>query len=114
MLYRERELGYRTLIKPEGLVFPVRACDGDHFPEYAKQIQWFDCAKYVRRAEVFKASQRYIEFQDRLIAWVPELAVAIRQAPEWRPEWLSDAWLETAMSFRPDVPPTSFTAPLLH
>jgi hypothetical protein len=114
MLYRERELGYRTVNKPEGLVFPVRAFDGDHFPEYARNIQWFDCRDYVRRAEVFKSSQRYLEFQDRMIAWVPQIAAAIRNAPQWRSDWLTDNWLNAAMSFHPEAPPVEFSAPLLH
>ena len=108
MLYREMELGYRTLAKPEGLLFPVRVFDGDHFPPYAQNIQYFDCKNYVRRAEVFKSSQRYIEFQDRMIDWVPELAAAIKLAPKWRDEWLTEPWLEKAMAYRPEAPPVAF------
>jgi hypothetical protein len=114
MLYRETELGYRTIANPQGLVFPVRACDGDHFPQYARDMHWFDCAYYVRKPEVFKNSQRYITFQDQIIAWVPELAAAIKAAPAWRDEWLTDEWLDRASVFRPDEPAIEFSAPLLH
>ena len=50
MLYREIELGYRTIANPGGLVFPVRAFDGEHFPQYAKDMQWLDLKYYVRKA----------------------------------------------------------------
>ena len=114
VLYREFELGYRTLAKPEGLLFPVRVFDGDHFPDFAKDMQYFDCRDYARRPEVFKASQRYLEFQDRMIDWVSQLGAAIRAAPEWNPDWITEAWLEKAMAYRPEEPPVEFSAPLLH
>ena len=114
MLYRETELGYRTNANPGGLVFPVRAHDGEHYPQYAKDMQWLDLKYYVRKAEVFKNSQRYIDFQDQMIERVPDLAVAIKGAPAWRDEWLTEAWVDKAAVYRPDQPAIEFSAPLLH
>jgi len=42
MLYRERQLGYRTINNPSGLILPINVFDGEHFPDFAQEIQWLD------------------------------------------------------------------------
>ena len=91
----------------------MRAFDGEHFPDYAHDMQWLNCTDFVRRADVFKASQRYLDFQDEMIKWVPKLGAAIRSVPAWRDEWLTEAWLNKAMAYRPEVPNTTFPPPFL-
>lgn len=94
MLNREEKLGYRTVGKPNGLIVPVCIFDGQHFPEFAKKIQYRDCRDYARVGEGFKRTTRYIEFQDSLIEWVPDIVESINGAPEWAEEWLTDEWLD--------------------
>ncbi|MBI1929730.1 toll/interleukin-1 receptor domain-containing protein [Candidatus Poribacteria bacterium] len=90
MLHRERQLGYRTPENPSGLIIPVTVSNGEHFPNYAKQIQYFDCRRFARVGEGFKKTERYVEFQDEMDRWVPEVAKVINQTPPWRQEWLEE------------------------
>ena len=67
---------------------PVNACDGQGFPEYAREIPCFDCRDYVRAGQGFRQTERYVQFQDSMRDWVKEVARAIKQAPPWSEEWI--------------------------
>lgn len=90
MLRREHLLGYRTPGKPGGLVLPIRLFDGEYFPEFTKHILQFDCTRFARVGNGFLDSPRYLEFQDKLITWVSDVAQTIKSAPNWQPSWLDD------------------------
>ena len=92
MLYRESQLGYRTVKKPRGLVMPVNVFDGQFFPDKVKNIQWLDCKKYWIVGESFKKTERYVEFQDLLRERAGDLAQVIQAAPTWQAAWLNDEW----------------------
>jgi hypothetical protein len=89
MLYREKQLGYRTLQNPLGLIIPFKVHDGEYFPEFVNDIQCFDCTNFARVGEGFEKTPRYIEFQDQMIEWVEDVAEVIRQAPLWQEEWFN-------------------------
>ncbi len=90
MLHRERTLNFRSLENPDGLIVPVTIQDGDIFPEYAKKIQSAPWHRFARDGNGFKETRRYVEFQDEMLDWVEDVARAIKSAPPWNPEWLSD------------------------
>lgn len=113
MFYREKQLGYRTPVNPSGLVLPVNIHDGQNFPDYAKDIKFLDCRKYWRSAEAFKKTERYIEFQDKLIDWTEKVALAINNSPQWNEAWLSDEWLVKPMQHFEQPHQTNFPAPNL-
>lgn len=117
MLHREKQLGYRTLENPSGLVLPVTVFDGENFPEFAKAIQRSDYTRFARVGEGFARTERYVEFQDITINWVQEVAEAIRKAPPFREEWLKPEWLDGAINSWPDEtikqPNSMFKQPIL-
>jgi hypothetical protein len=94
MLRRESLVGLRTVQRPGGLVVPVCVNDGDSFPVPAKKVQSLDCRRYWRHGEAFTKTERYIEFQDRIEDWAPDVASAIKSAPAWDPAWLHSEWME--------------------
>jgi hypothetical protein len=98
MLHRENQLGYRTLQKPSGLILPVNAFDGESFPQFAKDIQYFDCRNFMRIGVGFTQIPRYVEFQDRMLEWVDEVALAVQNAPTWRAVWLTKSWVDDVIN----------------
>lgn len=116
MLHREQISGYRTANNPEGLIVPVTVHDGDRFPNYAKAIQYADWIKYARVGDGFKKTERYVEFQDNILDWAEDVARAVNGAPAWDAQWLTEAWLDTAVPSWKTLSPTTttaFDAPLL-
>lgn len=96
--HREHKLGYRTLENPQGLIHPIQLYDGDHYPNFASKIQYRSFKRFNRVGEGFLNSPRYSELQDELEEWVEQVAPSIRNAPEWRDEWLSKEWLDDAIA----------------
>jgi hypothetical protein len=105
MLFREAQLGFRTVQVPNGLVVPVNVFDGSFFPKRARDIQWLDCRKYWIIGEGFAKTERYVEFQDALREWSADVARAVHSAPEWDDGWLTAPWMEVADSDL--MPPSS-------
>lgn len=97
MLHRERRLGYRTAGKPGGLIIPVSVHDGERFPEYARSIQFLDWTRYARVGEGFKRTEDYADFQGRVSRFAADVARAVKDAPPWDAQWLSDDWLKEAV-----------------
>ncbi|CAN2043955.1 TIR domain-containing protein [Candidatus Magnetomoraceae bacterium gMMP-1] len=73
------------------LILPIIVHDGEMFPEYAKEIQSFDCRNFARVGRGFKDSKRYLSFQDKMINWTYNVAQAIKNAPPFDKNWLNDA-----------------------
>lgn len=90
LVEREQQLKYRTVQKPGGLIHPVNVGDGDHFPDYAKAIQYFDCRDYVILGEGFTKTERYVDFQLKVREWTAQVAKAISKAPAWKKRWRDD------------------------
>lgn len=121
MLNRWQRINHELKDKTKGLVVPVSVHDGDSFPSYAKKVQYKDWKLFARLGDGFKKTERWIEFQDQISAWTEDVARAINNAPPWSEEWLSDEWLDAAVSKwinesndKSDVmPDNSFGAPSL-
>jgi hypothetical protein len=92
MLYRESQLGYRTINQPKGLVAPINVFDGENFPDKARQIEWLDCHKYWIVGDGFKSTAKYTEFQEVLKNWSVQVAAAIKGAPAWQEAWMKPEW----------------------
>lgn len=98
MLARERHCGYRTLEKPGGLIISVAIHDGDRFPDVAKRIQHPDWHLYARVGDGFRKTERFVEFQDKLTNWAPDVASAIAACPKWHATFLDEQWIQAAIS----------------
>lgn len=87
MLARERELGMRTDENPEGLIFPVRFNDGEHFPEDIRAIQDLDLRRLNIPGEAFRRTERYVDLIDKIQEFTQLLAGKLDAAPPWRDGW---------------------------
>jgi TIR domain-containing protein len=93
--YRQRQCGYMTTENPNGLIVPIKIFDGEHFPEYVNdELQIDDFNRFLRIGIELAATPLYIEFQDRLIAWVDSVAHAYNHAPPWNNNWVHPDWIE--------------------
>jgi hypothetical protein len=95
MNFRQKQLGYLTLEKPNGLIIPINLFDGEHFPRYARDLQTLDCRGFNRVGDGIKSTKLYIDLQGILQKWVYDVAAAVNNAPEWDAAWKSKKWLET-------------------
>jgi TIR domain len=94
MLYRETQRGFRTLNNPAGLVIPINVFDEQFFPDKARKIEWLDLRDYWIVGEGFAKTEKYVQFQDRLRDWSPQVASTVQRAPSWEESWLTEAWLD--------------------
>ena len=92
MLHRSQALGYPSVSNVAGLAIPINAWDGECFPDCIRDIQQLDCRKYVRRAEYFKSTEIYMNFEEDVRQWIPHLAKTIRKAPPWNVDWTAEEW----------------------
>jgi len=92
--YRQIKQGFMSKENPSGLIVPVRINDGDFFPDCVKKIQTLDCRNHFRIGEGFKTTARYIELQDKLIAWANEVAQAIINSKEISVKLANLDWIE--------------------
>ena len=94
MDFRQKECGFRTLQNPNGLVIPINIFDGEHFPEYATEIQYEDFRDF--NWDNIKNTELYLPFQRKLAGWVKNVANAIQLAPIWNQNWILDEskWIE--------------------
>ena len=105
MFQRERDNDFRTVQKPNGLVIPLNVSDGYYFPNYTKDIQYFDCRNYIYSGSGFKDSKRYIEFQQKIRDWVEDVALSIKLAPNWNRNWLTETEIQIPVISPPTVEP---------
>jgi TIR domain-containing protein len=94
MVERERQTGYRTPVRPDGLIVPINVFDGIHFPPLARDIQSFDLKKYWIAGPAFRASLLYVDFQIALRTFAAQLAAAIDNAPPWDASFMDAAHLD--------------------
>jgi hypothetical protein len=86
MRMREEYGGFRTAERPYGLIIPALIHDGNDLPASIRDItpaHLQECAN-VRLA---KDSAMEEELSNRIRNWVPDIAQAIRRAPEYTPQW---------------------------
>jgi hypothetical protein len=88
--FRKRE-SLLGLFQPEttqGLVYPVRYADGDHFHSDAKVTQ---CRKDFSRLnypdEIFRESAKYLEFDDLVVDIAKELVLRLGSIPPWQADF---------------------------
>jgi hypothetical protein len=70
-----------------GLIAPILAHDGEHFPPEAKPVQWTDLASYYYTMPAFWDSQRALELEDRLKELARSVAKIVKNAPPFEPDW---------------------------
>lgn len=70
------------------LVVPARYHDGDSFPPAAKEVQAMDFSDYTSTAPGFWKTPLAVEFEhDRIKDFARDLALRIRQAPPFQPDF---------------------------
>jgi hypothetical protein len=82
---RETLLGLFTGAAAQGLVYPVRYADGDHFHSDAQLTSCrkdFSCLNYPD--DVFRLSTKYLEFDDLVRGMAAELVTRLAATPVWR------------------------------
>ncbi len=94
MLHRERQLGYGTSRKPDGLVIGVKVYDGIHFPDFAKDSQRADFEPYFFDGPAFNLCPLHIDFQRAIRPFAEDVARIVRGVPPWLPEWASGPWVD--------------------
>ncbi len=94
MLDREHQLKEQATENLPNLILAVIISDGDNFPEFTTKIRKFDCREFVVVGPVFDSLPIYYEFQKRMRVWAKEMALVIKQAPEWRQTWCRDPILD--------------------
>lgn len=88
--FRQREalLGLFTDENPQGLVYPVRYADGDHFHAEAKVTQCrrdFSTLSYPE--ESFRDTKKYLEFDDLIREMARDLERLLGSVPSWRDDF---------------------------
>ena len=111
MFHREKQLEYRTQKNPTGLVLPIIVYDGVHFPPYTREIQHLDCRNFFRASPAFKNTERYVDFEDLIIDWVPDVAEYINNAPHWSENYVK--WLDDPVDFFNQTSDSIFMPPTL-
>lgn len=90
MSAREQQEGYRTIDNPSGLIQPVNVCDGKSFPDFAKNIQYFDCRDFAILGQGFEKTELYVTFQNEIRQWCENVAESVNNSPQWKDVWLND------------------------
>ena len=99
--YRQKQLGYLTNIKPEGLIVPIRLFDGEHFPDYVTGIQMLQATEYNIIGDGMKKTELYVRLQYILQKWIYDVCTAIIKSPVWNPDWINDEWSEDPFKLYP-------------
>jgi hypothetical protein len=92
MDYRQVQSGFLTIDNPNGLIVPIKIFDGEHFPPYANSLQIADFNKFSRLG--LEKTPLYTDFQEHLLAWMPNVTHAYNNAPEWNNDWKHPGWIE--------------------
>jgi hypothetical protein len=110
-LRRERRHGFRTFQNPRSLVVPFVLSDGDHFPQVARETEFFKCHEYsYLNLERIKA---FVSFQKSMReTWVQHVVETIHAAPPWSGDWMQDVQLGLPDDVLPPNPPR-FAAPAM-
>jgi len=103
MLAREAKCGFRTSTRPMGLIVPAHIHDGDSFPACARQIQAAQLQHYTN-VRLSKESLTGELLSQEIRNWVPNVATAIRGAPDADGSWSDLAVDEFVKQFAADEP----------
>jgi TIR domain len=87
MLARERRLEMRSAANPNGLIFPVRFNDGEHFPEDILAIQDLDLRGLNIPGQAFKRTESYVALVQKVQAFTEMLAAKLASVPDWEENW---------------------------
>ena len=69
----------------QGLVYPVRYADGEHFHLDAQQtLIRKDFSELNYPDDVFRASAKYLEFDDRVRSMASDLTRRLEAVPAWQ------------------------------
>jgi TIR domain len=110
MFKREEICGYRAT-RDDVLVLPASIHDGDEFPDYARRVQYVKLNEYAN-VRLNKTGHTAEAMVDRIKAWTPTVATAVKRAPaDCDPAWVDLSVREMAglievMSPRQDSVPT--------
>jgi hypothetical protein len=83
---REQATGFGTPGNPQRLIIPAAIHDGDSFPQDARLIQ-FRAIQPLCNIRIAKGGFAEERLSDEIRNWVPNICAAIRQAPEYDPNW---------------------------
>lgn len=85
MLKREQECGFRSTSDRRKLIMPAIIHDGDAFPPEAIRISGPKLPANIRMAA---DSPKFEELEDEIQRWVPNVARAITEVPEFNKTWM--------------------------
>jgi hypothetical protein len=91
MMAREVQCGLRTMLRPNGLIFPAHIHDGTDLPREAQRIQALMLQDFSNPM-MSRKSRRHEALSDCVRGWSPQIATAVATAPAY-----SDSWLELAV-----------------
>jgi len=66
------------------IMIPICYADGQYFPPSAQAIQMKDMSKYNSPSDVFRRTERWLEFTDRIDELVETVIAALDDVPEWQ------------------------------
>jgi hypothetical protein len=64
------------------LVIPIRWCDGQNFPQRAKEIQQVDFSEFSYTGEAFKKNEKFTLFEDQVREFAKDVAAKVMEAPQ--------------------------------
>jgi hypothetical protein len=98
ILHRQNQLGLGTGQNPSGLVVPVKVGDGVHFPPYASNTQYANMERFFSDSPAFRSTSLYIELEQAVREFAPDVARAVCAAPNWDPAWGTPQWLDAVVA----------------
>jgi TIR domain len=78
-----RSFHERAKVTAKRLVLPISLHDGDSFPVDARGLQTERFGEYVLNGAAFRETAKYVEFQERLKVFAQNVALAVKEAPEF-------------------------------
>lgn len=92
MEHRNRAYGFQEVQNPGGLIVPITINNGDFYPLKIQALHCYDY--YFSKGELDKMSF-WEDFERKIAEWIrTDLARAIRNAPQWSPDWQQSEWLD--------------------
>lgn len=105
MRHREVKIGFGTIQHPGGLIMGINVNDGQHFPAFAREVQYANFQDYFIVGLCFSAVPEYAKFQKAIQELAPQVAAVVESAPDWSPDWLTAPWLDDVVA-RVQSPPS--------
>jgi hypothetical protein len=103
---REAMLGLFSDDQPNGIVYPVRYADGEHFhPEATLALCRKDFSQLNYPDDAFRLSAKYLDFDDLVKEMAKDLALRLPAIPPWSQEF--------PVVEPPPMPPPSLARPVL-